>query len=158
MNKQEEVTIFEFETKYSADFAQLNYEWITEYFEVEEHDREILDNPFENVIKPGGQIFFAALDGKIVGTTALIVSGEETFELAKMAVAKESRGYKIGEKLMKTCLNYTKQVGRKKIILESNTKLTAAINLYKKFGFKEIPLDQNTFYKRVNIKMELILD
>jgi ribosomal protein S18 acetylase RimI-like enzyme len=45
--------------------------------------------------------------------------------------------------------------GGKRIILYSNTKLETAIALYRKLGFKEIPLDGP--YKRSDIKMELLL-
>ena len=71
-----------------------------------------------------------------------------------MAVSTEFRGYNFGLKLMNSCIEYSIKSGKKRIVLDSNTKQTAAINLYKKAGFKEIPFDPNTPYRRSNIRME----
>ena len=152
------VQIIEFESKYAVDFACLNYEWIEEYFAIEETDRKMLDNAEEYIIKRGGQIFFASISDKIVGTVALIAVGDDSFELAKMAVTRKSRGLKIGDELMSACIEYAEKIGKKRIFLLSNTKLLPALNLYKKFGFKEIPLDPKTPYQRTDIQMELILE
>ena len=58
--------------------------------------------------------------------------------------------------MMEFCLQKAKELGMLKLILYSSTKLENAIHLYRKYGFKEIPLD-NSEYKRSNIKMEIIL-
>lgn len=149
--------IIEFESRYAKDFARLNYEWIEEYFSVEAHDREMLDAPEEYIINRGGQIFFAEIDDKIVGTVALIAVGDDSFELAKMAVDKNYRGFRIGEALMAACVEFSAKKGIKKIFLLSHTKLVPAINLYRKFGFEEIPLDSEIPYQRPDIQMELNL-
>ncbi len=149
--------IIEFESRYAKDFARLNYEWIEEYFSVEAHDREMLDAPEEYIINRGGQIFFAEIDDKIVGTVALIAVGDDSFELAKMAVDKNYRGFRIGEALMSACVEFSAKKGIKKIFLLSHTKLVPAINLYRKFGFEEIPLDSDIPYQRPDIQMELRL-
>ncbi len=44
----------------------------------------------------------------------------------------------------------------KRIFLEGNTHLEASISLYRKLGFKEIPLSGNA-YERCDILMELVL-
>ena len=83
--------------------------------------------------------------------------GDAAFELTKMAVDPNHRGYGIGDKLMQACIDFTRARKRQRIILESNTKQVAAIHLYRKFGFKEIPLDPNSQYVRANIRMELVV-
>ena len=50
-----------------------------------------------------------------------------------------------------------KKLQATKLILYSNTKLHPAIHLYKKYGFKEVPL-ANPESKRANIKMEINLN
>ena len=153
-----EARVCEYEKRFAADFARLNYEWISRDYTIEDHDREILDDPESYIIRRNGQIFFALVGENVAGTVALIEVDKETFELGKMAVSPEFRGYNIGLKLMNACLEYSKKVGKLRIVLESNTKQIAAINLYKKAGFKEIPLDPQTLYRRANIRMEKILD
>lgn len=151
------VRILEYDAKYAADFAQLNYEWLNQYFEVEPHDREMLDAPEEYIISKGGQIFFAAVGTEIVGTVALIVESPDTYELAKMGVTNKYRGLKIGKKLIQHAIDYSRQQNKKSIVLESNTKLTPALNLYIQTGFKAAPLNECSPYARCNIRMELKL-
>lgn len=153
-----EVQIVEFEENFSKDFARLNYEWIEKYFFIEPHDREMLDNPLEYIIKRHGQIFMAIVDYQAVGTVALINADEDSFELAKMAVSPNFQGLRIGEKLMSACIEFSVKANKKRIFLLSNTKLTPAINLYRKFNFAEIPLNPETLYKRTDIQMELRLE
>ena len=151
-----EITIVPFSDQYSDDFASINYEWLNQYFAIEEHDREILDYPRENIIDKCGQILIALNSKKqAVGTVALINYGNGVYELSKMGVRPGYKGFKIGNKLMEAALAWTKQNKAKKVFLETNTSLEPAVNLYKKFGFKEIPLDPNSPYRRANFKMEI---
>ena len=73
-----------------------------------------------------------------------------------MAVTEEAQGLGIGKVLLEHCLQIAKQNQASKLILYSNTKLENAIHLYRKYGFKEIPLEAG-HYERANIKMELAL-
>lgn len=152
-----EVTLINYHPKFAEDFAKLNFEWLEKYFVVEDYDADLLLDPEKYVIEPGGEILLASVEGRIVGTTALIVREEDTFELAKMAVTSGFQGLRIGQKLMYAAIDYSRRVGKKRIILDSNTKLEPAINLYKKVGFREIPHDSNSPYQRCNIRMELML-
>ena len=153
-----EIKVVPFDPKFANAFADLNYPWIEESYGVEPHDHEVLDHPIESVIEPGGEIFFALAGGEAVGTVAMIRMDENHFELAKMAVSPNARGRGIGDKLMKACIQHAASAGAKSIILESNTKQEAAIRLYRKFGFVEIPLDPDSHFVRANIRMELALN
>ena len=48
------------------------------------------------------------------------------------------------------------QLGASSVILYSNTKNAAAIQLYEKTGFKHLPVE-NDIYKRANVKMSFDL-
>ena len=157
IDRHRDVVIHEYKKKYAKDFARLNYEWISEMYEIEEHDHEQLDHPDEHIIEPGGQILMAEVDGKTVGTVALIELDTDSFELAKMAVTSGYRGLNIGQKLMDACIEYSRKAGKKRLMLESNTRNVPAVQLYRKAGFVEIPLDPDTPYDRANIRMELEL-
>lgn len=158
MDAPVEVTVIPFDQRYAKDFADLNYQWIEESYGVEQHDREILDFPFKSVIECGGEIFFALVDEEPAGTVAMIRMDDGDFELAKMAVSPAFRGKKIGDVLMRACIAHAIEWRAHRIVLESNTKQVAAINLYRKHGFAEIPLDPNSHFARANIRMELALD
>jgi len=158
LDKARTVRIVEFQDQYSKAFAELNYEWISKYYTIEAHDREQLDNPRQCIIDRGGQIFFALIDDEVAGTVAMIRMNYEVFELAKMAVSPRFQGYGIGDRLMEACIEFARQEGVPFVVLESNTKQFAAINLYRKFGFVEVPLDPNSQFARANIRMELAVD
>jgi ribosomal protein S18 acetylase RimI-like enzyme len=153
-----EARIGEFDPAYAKRFADLNYQWIAESYGVEDHDHEILDHPIESIIRPGGQIFFALVGDEVAGTVAMVPYKDDAFELTKMAVDPSFRGRGIGDRLMEACIDFTRRSPRKRIILESNTKQVAAIQLYRKFGFKDTPLDPNSQYVRANIRMELCVE
>ncbi|MBL4594465.1 MAG: GNAT family N-acetyltransferase [Flavobacteriales bacterium] len=151
------VDIIAFDKQYADDFAQLNFEWLEEYFYIEDYDREVLTQPEKYILKDGGQILFALIDGKPIGTVALIKREEGVFELSKMAVTVDYKGLRIGQKLMYACIDYAGQHGVKRLFLDSSRKLTPALTLYEKVGFKEIPVPKNTPYERCDIRMELYL-
>jgi len=151
-----DVFIINYEEKYKNDFKRLNEEWLKKYFIVEAEDEKILSSP-EDIVKNGGEIFFALYDNKIAGTCAVIKIDNNTFELSKMAVTEKYQGKQIGKKLALTAIGFAVSKRAKNIYLETSTKLTAALNLYKKLGFEQIPNDQPKKYKRVTIKMKLEL-
>jgi len=91
-----------------------------------------------------------------VGTCAVIKTGQAEYELAKMAVSPKYQGRKIGNALMDAAIAKTKELGGTRIWLGSNTKLTPAITLYKKYGFKEFQAAASP-YTRANIHMEMDL-
>jgi GNAT superfamily N-acetyltransferase len=151
-----EVIIAEFKPEYKNHFKELNFDWIYTYFEPEENDEKSLNHPEETILNKGGKIFFALLEEKVVGTCALLKIDEKIYELAKMAVDKNARGKKIGQKLCEAAIEKARRLGAETVVLESNTILIPAINLYKKLGF--IPVEKfKSDYKRSNIKMKLDL-
>jgi GNAT superfamily N-acetyltransferase/DNA-binding MarR family transcriptional regulator len=150
------VEIVSYHPKYQSAFKQLNEEWITTWFKMEEADYKILDHPKEYVIDGGGYILFALFEGKPVGTCALVKHDETTFELSKMAVSPEAKGKGIGWLLGNAAIEKTKEAGFKRLYLESNTILKPAINLYYKLGFKRIS-GKPSPYERANIHMEINL-
>ncbi len=118
-------------------------------------DVQVLQHPEEHIITKGGKILMAQYHKEMAGTVALKYAGEGVYEFTKMAVDEKFQGKKIGYSLSIAAIEQAKQLNASKIILYSNTKLETAISLYKKLGFKEVPLDGP--YKRSDIKMELIV-
>ena len=148
------IEIINFEPKYRDYFRILNEEWLQKYFVVESHDRHQFANPESEILDKGGKIFFAKAGDQIVGTASLLKE-HDGYELAKMAVTEAFKGHGIGNLLMKRCIEEAKKLGSDKVILLSNRSLIPAIEMYKKFGFVEVPSDECTPYERCDIKMEL---
>lgn len=149
--------IIHFEPQFAADFRNLNVAWLEKYFWVEPHDEEVLGKPEKYILQPGGTIFLVRDNNEIIGTVALMKIENGIFELTKMAVTPAAQGKKIGQKLMAHTLEYARLQGWDKLIIYSNRKLENAIYIYKKFGFREILIEENNPYARGDIKMELVL-
>ncbi|MFC4480312.1 bifunctional helix-turn-helix transcriptional regulator/GNAT family N-acetyltransferase [Flavobacterium chungangensis] len=156
--ESKDVKIVDYKPEYQEAFRALNVEWISTYFEMEEADYKALDNPEEYILKKGGKILVALYENEPVGVCALIKmnNSEYDFEMAKMAVSPKAQGKSIGWLLGKAIAEKAKELGAKKIYLESNTILKPAINLYYKLGFEKV-FGLETPYKRCNIQMELVL-
>ncbi len=142
---------------YSEEFKKLNIAWLEKYFWVEPHDEDVLGNPEKYIIEPGGTIFFVKENKEIIGTVALMKMESGIFELTKMAVTPQSQGKKIGQHLMEHTIDFAEQKNWEKLIIYSSRKLENAIHIYKKYGFLEIPIEENNPYTRGDIKMELNL-
>ena len=149
-----EVEIIDYEPDLAVHFTNLNLAWVQKYVYVEPMDRVVLGNPQEFIIDKGGYIFFARLHNEIVGTFALIRKDNNVFELSKMAVSENHQGKKIGNRMLEYCLLKAKELKISQVVLFSNTILEPAIHLYRKYGFKEVPIG-NSEYKRSNVKMEI---
>ena len=150
--------ITDYNPQYKQDFYDLNLEWLNTYFYVEDYDREVLSKPEKYILEPGGHIFFAVVDGEVLGTVALMKIKGNLFELTKMAVSPKARGKGIGQLLMQHCIWFAKQQKWPGLMLYSNRILENAIHIYRKYGFKEIPMEANSPYSRGDIKMHLKLD
>lgn len=153
MSNKHEVEIIEFSEELSEPIKTLNYEWLEKYFRVEEGDVASLSNPQKYIIDKGGHIYYAKLNGEIVGTASLLKKNETVYELGKMAVNDKAQGHGIGTILLEHCLNIAKQKQITTLILYSNTILQSAIHLYRKYGFEEVELESG-LYERANIKIE----
>jgi GNAT superfamily N-acetyltransferase len=150
-------TVVPFNPRYLSTFKSLNRQWIEEYFELESMDLSQLEAPQAEIVDLGGEIFFVLEGENAVGTCAMIPHGPATYELAKMAVAREARGKGYGDLLMRACIAWAKKKGAERIKILSNTELEAAIALYLKHGFQVAKLGCHPDYARCNIEMEMAL-
>ncbi|MBR1681891.1 MAG: GNAT family N-acetyltransferase [Bacteroidaceae bacterium] len=156
------IRIVTFAERFRLDFIRLNTEWIETYFRLEESDLRTFAQIDDYILRPGGQIFIALNEeGTAVGCCALIPhpghSPEEAWhELAKMAVTPSAQGQGVGRQLGEALIAYARSHGVRLLRLEGNTHLAASIALYRKLGFREVPLHGQA-YDRCDILMELNL-
>lgn len=149
-------TLISYQPEYKNQFIALNKAWLEEFFFVEKHDLEVFENIEDVILNPGGEIFFCLVNDEVAGTVAMQKVNDKVYEMAKLAVDKKFQGQKLSNLLVEACINFAKKKNAEKIMLMSSTKLTPALNLYRKYNFTETPLDA-TDYHRADIQMELYL-
>ncbi|KAK9763340.1 hypothetical protein K7432_010075 [Basidiobolus ranarum] len=142
--------------KYKQMFKDLNLAWVEQFFKVEENDIRQLDYPEENIIKPGGQIFFLLDDNKVAGTVAMVVHHGEC-ELAKMNVADGYQGMGYSHLLMREGIDWARKGGYPEIAILTAVRLSKAVALYKNYGFEVVRLGKHPDYDRCDIIMRLKL-
>lgn len=150
----------EFDDTLAHEFHDINAEWITAMFALEDTDRKVLENPRERIIEPGGAILFVEAPGLgIVGTCALQKTGPASFELTKMGVREVARGLKAGEFLLRAVIDRALTMGADPLYLLTNGKCAPAIHLYEKLGFAHdagVMAQYGARYERCNVAMRFV--
>lgn len=140
-----------------AAFRDINLEWIERYFVVEAKDREVLGNPQKYILDPGGAILLAELDGVPVGVVSLVVMDSGSVELAKMGVRPAAQGKGAGRMLVAAAIETARQMGMKRVYIETNSVLGPALKLYRDAGFEPLKERQPSPYARADVQLELWL-
>lgn len=147
-----------FRPELAGAFRELNLAWIRKFFQVEHMDLVQLEDPVRTIVEPGGEVFFVLENGHAVGCCALVAEGPGRYELAKMAVDPACQGRGYANLLMEAAIAWARGRGAHEITLLSNTRLEAAIALYKKYGFRTVRLGPHPHYQRTDIEMSLALN
>ena len=76
--------------------------------------------------------------GRIVGCAGLYPLSPHRVELCKMYLEKPARGRGLGKRLVENLLAAARRGGFREVWLETNSVLTEAITLYRKYGFEPV--------------------
>ncbi|UOY01349.1 GNAT family N-acetyltransferase [Blastococcus sp. PRF04-17] len=86
-------------------------------------------------------------DGRIVGSVALVLTGdfgevtvsddEAAFRMLVVDPSAQRRG--IGRLLVTACLERARRAGKKRVVLSTDPRMTAAHRLYESLGFTRLP-------------------
>ena len=123
----------------SARIRQLVFEVLTEYGlkpDPDSTDKD-LDDLEGNYTHRGGYFGVIEEAEQIVATLGIYRINETTCELRKMYVVSSQRGHGLGKQILEFSLQKARDLGYRKIILETASPLIEAIALYKKYGFTE---------------------
>jgi len=85
--------------------------------------------------------------GRVVGSVALVLDGdfgeitesddEAAFRMLVVDPAVRGRG--VGELLVTTCLDRARAAGKRRMVLSTDPRMTAAHRLYRRLGFTRLP-------------------
>lgn len=75
----------------------------------------------------------------LVGAGSIRYYDEINVELKRIYISPAFRGQGIGTKLVSLLMEWAKELGYQRMLLETGEKLTESVALYKKLGFERIP-------------------
>lgn len=154
------LSIRDYSDDLAREFHDINAEWISDMFRMEETDRKTLESPRASIIEAGGAVLFVeARELGIIGTCALQKTSATGFELTKMGVRKTARGLKAGEFLLNAVIDKAHTLGADPLYLLTNSRCAAAIHLYEKLGFRHdaaIMANYGARYARCDVAMRYV--
>lgn len=89
--------------------------------------------------KAGAAYFVAENNGVLLGGGGIYPTNglpQDTCELVKMYIRRDSRGMGLGKSLIGKSLDFAKAIGYKQVYLETMPELKRALDVYAKFGFQ----------------------
>ncbi|MBL8406174.1 MAG: carbonate dehydratase [Dechloromonas sp.] len=90
---------------------------------------------------PQGRLFFAEIDGRPVGCVGIrpLQDSDGLCEMKRLYVAPEARGQGVGATLAMAAIKAAKEIGYKKLMLDTLPNMRMAVKLYRELGFTEAP-------------------
>jgi DNA-binding MarR family transcriptional regulator/GNAT superfamily N-acetyltransferase len=102
---------------------------------------------FASKREPGKERAWIALkDGARVGSIFLVKVDDETAKLRLLLLAPEARGLGLGKRLVDECLAFAKSARYRKVVLWTNSSLSAARAIYAKEGFCLVASEAETLF------------
>lgn len=111
----------------------------------------------EEVYLRDGEFLVGKINNKTVAMGALRKISEEVAEIKRMRVHPDYQGRGFGQQLLTLLEQKAKEIGYKKIILDTTVKQVPAQHLYIKNGYKETFRDMIEAINTENIHYEKIL-
>jgi GNAT superfamily N-acetyltransferase len=94
----------------------------------------------EEVADGRGAFLVAYLDGRAVGCGAVRRNEPGVAEIKRMYVAPEARGRGVGRRMLDELEAVARQLGVRRLVLETGPRQPEALALYRHAGFVDIPL------------------
>lgn len=152
------VEIVTYSPELAPEFDRINRAWIETLFRIEPADEAVLRAP-DQILAGGGTILFARVGARVVGTVALVRLGPDEFEIAKMGVDPDQRGQGIGDALMAAIIDEARRRGARRLKIETNSRLAAALRLYRRYGFVDQPVAGSAHgFARADVFLERSLE
>jgi len=135
MDQSEGITIRPFQSEDQLEVRQLILAGLAEHWVGLDPslnpDLDDIQNAYANAF------FLVALqNGKIIGSGALVPRSDDTAEIVRMSVAAYKRRKGIGRRILENLCAQAKQLGYRRIVLETTHTWREVIKFYEQFGFE----------------------
>lgn len=124
------------------------------YIDNREYDQDML-NIKNTYLDNGGEFFVASLDNKVVGMGGLLKMNNEIAEVKRMRVNIDYQQKGIGSLILESLIKRAKELGYKKLELDTTENMAAAKRLYEKHGFKEFKRGKAGHLESIFYELEL---
>jgi DNA-binding MarR family transcriptional regulator/N-acetylglutamate synthase-like GNAT family acetyltransferase len=128
------------EYHYDERFEALVAEIVAEFVQNLDHKRE--------------RCWIAERNGENVGSVFLVKKSSSIAKLRLLLVEPSARGLGIGKRLVEECVHFARQAGYKKIMLWTQSELSAARGIYESAGFHRVAEEHHDSWSRKNLVAE----
>ncbi|MGE5733661.1 MAG: GNAT family N-acetyltransferase [Acidobacteriota bacterium] len=115
---------------------------------------EIVAEFIQNYDPKRERCWMAERDGEIVGSVFLVKKSEAVAKLRLLLVEPSARGLGIGKRLVSECIQFAEQAGYKRMMLWTQSELTAARKIYQEAGFRLVKEEAHQRWGRDDLVSE----
>ena len=130
--------------------------WLGVDLSYQNFDQEMASLPGAYVA-PQGRLFFAEVGGRPAGCVGVrpLPDSDGVCEMKRLYVTPEERGHGVGAKLALAAIKAAKEIGYRKLMIDTLPNMRMAVKLYRELGFTEAP---NYYQTPIEGAMFLALD
>jgi carbonic anhydrase len=130
--------------------------WLGVDLSYQNFDQEMASLP-GTYVAPQGRLFFAEVDGRPAGCVGVrpLPDSDGVCEMKRLYVDPAERGHGIGAALALAAIKAAKEIGFRKLIIDTLPNMRMAVKLYRELGFTEAP---NYYQTPIEGTMFLALD
>jgi GNAT superfamily N-acetyltransferase len=109
-----------------------------ELFTQAPNDEHFIELPSDDVTPGKGAMVMLRLDGDPVGCGAVRDLGGGDAELKRMYVRPQARGLRLGSVLIDLLEQHARDLGARRVLLETSADLPAAVTMYERAGYQRV--------------------
>jgi GNAT superfamily N-acetyltransferase len=146
------VTIRPFEPSDQEALRRLVLAGLTEHWGfLDETKNPDLEDIQRSYVDQGDSVLVALVDGRIVGSGALVAESDLTGRVVRMSVDRAMRRNGIARQMVARLLDVARDRGFREVLVETNHDWDPAVSLYLHCGFAEYDRDQESVYLRLTL-------